>query len=139
MGENEFNFWNDHSDHFLKMAFGYEHRESIENPDGYGKHALACGDTVEVFFKIKGGRLDSISYDMNGCIYTNACMNTVVHLARGKTPQEAWRLTPDHIVGFLETLPPKEYHCAGLAVTAMRRALSDYLEIRRSPWKKVYR
>ena len=43
----EFDFWQDHSEHYLEMAYRSDRREKIEHPDGYGKRTGECGDTVE--------------------------------------------------------------------------------------------
>ncbi|OPX37063.1 MAG: hypothetical protein B1H13_13500 [Desulfobacteraceae bacterium 4484_190.3] len=76
MSKKVINFWQDHSSNFLKMAFSHDRRESIENPDGYGKRTGDCGDTVEFFLTIFGGRIKSVSFKTNGCINTNACART---------------------------------------------------------------
>ncbi len=49
MEKSEFDFWQDHSLHYLEMAFRTDKREIINNPDGYGKRTGSCGDTVEIF------------------------------------------------------------------------------------------
>ena len=138
MIEKEFDFWRDHSLHYLEMAFRYDRRERLQNPDGFGKRTGECGDTVEMFLYIKNGQIKSVSFDTNGCINTNACANTVSHLSEGKTIEEAWQITPEDVIGFLETLPMGNYHCAELAVGAFYTALANYQELQRSSWKKHY-
>jgi nitrogen fixation NifU-like protein len=56
---------------------------------------------------------------------TNACANTVAFLAEGKTIEEAWNMTTESVVNYLETLPSKEMHCADLALGAFYLALSN--------------
>ncbi len=85
MNEKKFDFWRDHSLHYLEMAFRYDRRERLQNPDGYGKRTGECGDTVEIFLCIKNGIIQSVSFDTDGCINTNACANTVSHISEGKT------------------------------------------------------
>jgi nitrogen fixation NifU-like protein len=138
MEENGFDFWQDHSLHYLEMALSMDKREIIENPDGYGKRTGNCGDTVEIFLTVRGGYVQSISYDTDGCINTNACCNTVVRLVEGKTIKEAWQITPDDVVDFLETLPPENTHCAELAVGAFYLAMANYNELKKTTWKKLY-
>lgn len=125
MSKKVINFWQDHSSNFLKMAFSHDRRESIENPDGYGKRTGDCGDTVEFFLTIFGGRIKSVSFKTNGCINTNACANTVAQLVEGKNLDDAWKITPDEIVDYLETLPDENRHCAELAAGALYLALAD--------------
>jgi nitrogen fixation NifU-like protein len=139
MGKQNFNFWKDHSVNYLKMAFQYDRREQVWNPDGYGKNTGECGDTVEMFLRIRRERIQSVSFNTNGCINTNACCNTAAHLAEGKSVEAAWGITPQNVINYLKTLPPENYHCAELAVGALYLALSDYQQNRRDPWKKLYK
>jgi len=110
----------------------------LERADGYGKRTGECGDTIEFFLIINKGIIDSITFDTDGCMNTNACANTVAMLLEGKTVEKAWEITPQHLANYLETLPQDEYHCAELAVGAMYLALSNYGETSREPWKKAY-
>ena len=138
MEKTPLNFWQDNSLHYLEMTFRHDRRERLQNPDGYGRRTGECGDTVEMFLGIKDGRIQSVSFDTNGCINTNACANTVSHLAEGRTFDEGWEITPDKVIEFLETLPEGNYHCAELAVGAFYAALANYQELQRNSWKKPY-
>ena len=125
MQEKEFDFWQEHSLHFLEMAFRTDRRERIESPDGYGTHTRQCGDTVEMFVTIKEGRVETVSYDMRGCLNTNACINAVVELSEGRSVEEARGLSAEEVFNYLETLPGDSYHCAELAMEAFHLALDD--------------
>ncbi len=131
--------WQDHSLRFLEMAFRTDRRERIANPDGYGKKSGDCGDTVEFFLIIKNGIIESASYDIDGCLNTNACANTIISLIEGKSVEVAWEITPEAVSSFLETLPENHFHCAELSVGALFLALANFNEMNRSPWKKMYR
>ncbi len=125
MGNDTFDFWQDNSVHYLEMAFCSDKRERTENPDGYGKRTGECGDTIEMFLTIQDGRIQSASFDIDGCLNTMACANTVVHFAQGKTIEEAWEINTEMVTGYLETLPSNDAHCAELAVGAFYLALSN--------------
>jgi nitrogen fixation NifU-like protein len=125
MGDSGLEFWNRHSLRFLEMAFQIDRQESLERPDGYGKKIRECGDTVEIFLIVRNGIIQNASFQTEGCLYSIACANTVVHMAEGKTIEEALNIAPGDIVDFLETLPENEFHCAELAIGALRAALSD--------------
>jgi nitrogen fixation NifU-like protein len=139
MNVNKFDFWQDNSINYLEMAFRHERRERVHNPDGYGKRTGECGDTVEMFLGVKGGRIQTVFFDTDGCINTNACANTVSHLSEGKIIEDAWDITPEEVIEFLETLSKENYHCAELAVGAFYIALANYQELQRNSWKKPYR
>ena len=121
------------------MALAADHREIPAKPDGYGKRTGDCGDTIEIYIKLDvTGKIIAVSYDTDGCLNTNACANTVAVMAEGRRAVEAWEITPEKIVEFLGTLPENETHCAELAVGAFYRALANYQELRKAPWKKAY-
>jgi nitrogen fixation protein NifU and related proteins len=139
MTEQEPDFFNRHSTHFLEMALSRERNDIIKDPDGYGKNTGECGDTVQFFLITGKSRITRVSYVADGCINTHACANTVGHMAEGKKIESVWDITPDDIIAFLETLPPESFHCAELAVGAFYRALRNLNEMRQSPWKRLYR
>lgn len=138
MNEKQFDFWQAHSLHYLEMAFRNDRRGSIAHPDGYGKRTGDCADTVEMYLSIRNGRIQSVSYETNGCLNTNACANTVAELIEGKDVESAWELTPEDVIEYLETLPSGNTHCAELAVGALYLALRNFQENQREPWKKAY-
>ncbi len=125
MKEKKFNFWQDHTKQFLVNAFCYNRRKITENPDGYGKNTGTCGDTIEMFLTIPSNRIQSVTYQTDGCINTNACCNIVAEMSEGKTLDEAWEIYPEDVIEYLETLPEENHHCAELAVGAFYLALAD--------------
>jgi nitrogen fixation NifU-like protein len=138
MSDRPFDFFNDHSVHFLEMALTTERLEKIESPDGYGKNIGECGDMVEMFLTGKGDKIQQVTFLIHGCMNTHACANTVAHLSEGKSLSEAWQVTPEAVADFLETLPKDHFHCAELAVGAFYLALRDYTEKNQRSWKKLY-
>lgn len=136
--DKTFDFWQDHSLKYLEMALRTDRRERLAAPDGYGKRTGGCGDTVEMFITVRNHRIQTVTFDTDGCMNTNACANTVAHLAEGRTIEEAWEISPADVVAFLESLPSHETHCAELAVGAFYLALAKHQEHLRAPWKKSY-
>ncbi len=121
------------------MALGQERRERVAKPDGYGKRTGDCGDSVEFFLTTENDGIRSVAYLTEGCLNTNACANTVAHLAEGRSIAAAWEITPEDVIAYLQTLPAESHHCAELAVGAFYKALADLAEKTRQPWKKLYR
>jgi nitrogen fixation NifU-like protein len=136
--KNDSDFWQDHSLTFLEMAFRSDRRERPDKPDGYGQKTGDCGDMVEFFITLDGDSIRTLSYDIDGCLNTNACCNAIVSVAEGKSLDSAWEITPEQVAGFLETLPADHFHCAELAVGTLYLALANARENRQSPWKKAY-
>jgi len=139
MDPRYFNFLQDHSRNYLEMALNREREGTLANPDGYGRRTGDCQDTVEVFLEIINGTIRNIAYRADGCLNTHACANTVAKLAQDKPVSAAWDITPEQVIEYLGTLPEREHHCAELAVGAFYRALVDYQNMQKAPWKRQYR
>ncbi len=119
-------FQEKHSMQFLQMASDYKRHEKVYRPDGYGKNTGDCGDTVAMSLTTMKNTIQHVSLEIDGCINTNACANTVAQFVEGKTIDEAWEMSPEQVIEFLETLPAESNHCAELAVGALFLALSDF-------------
>lgn len=128
----KFDFWNDHSETFLTMAYLWDRRKPLDNPDGCGRKTGDCGDTVTIYLAIdKEGTITSLNFELEGCIHTNACCNALAELVEGKKAEDCWDIKPEDIIDFLQTLPEDHYHCAELTVGAFYLALADYEEKRK--------
>lgn len=126
MDKRAFDFWQDHSDAYLKMAFTTDREERIEAPDAYGEKTGECGDSVAFYLVIQNAYIKSVSFSIDGCINTRACANTVAEMSEGKSVRSAWHITPERVIRYLKTLPDGEHHCAELAVGAFYLTLADY-------------
>lgn len=124
--EKKFDFWNDHSLEFLEMAMKRDYQERVESSGGYGKKSRECGDTIEIFLDINQGIIQTISYDIKGCLFSHACTNTLIRLVRGLSVEQAESIKPQQIADYLKTLPENEFHCAENAIAAFRLAIKDY-------------
>lgn len=114
--------------------------QKLENPDGSAQAKGSCGDTMEMFLKIKDDVILQCTFQTDGCGTTIACGSVATELARGKTFTEALgSVSANEILNKLGGLPEEDVHCAQLAAETLRRALADYLYQKRSPWKKHYR
>ncbi|MBW2490077.1 MAG: iron-sulfur cluster assembly scaffold protein [Deltaproteobacteria bacterium] len=136
--QQESNLDREPSANYIEMATRIDKRRTIEDPHGYGKRTGVCGDTVEMFLMVRKNWIHWVSFMTDGCINTHACANTVAFLAEGKTLTEAWEITPEKVIDFLETLPEEHMHCAELAVGAFYLALVNFQEFKHKPWKRLY-
>lgn len=127
--QSDFDFWRDHSDTFLTMAYLWERRCALDNPDGYGKKTGDCGDTICIYLTIEDGKLVRLNFELDGCLNTNACSNGLAMLVEGKSIDQCWQVTPNDLIDYLETLPSSHHHCAELAVGTFYLALADYREL----------
>ena len=124
--EKQFDFWQDHSDTFLAMAYLWDRRKALEHPDGQGRKTGDCGDTIFIYLAIKKGIISQVAFELEGCLNTSACCNALAVLVEGKTVQQSWDISPNDIIDFLETLPEDHHHCAELTVGAFFLALADH-------------
>lgn len=125
MTESNQNYLQGHSIEFLEMASDDSFQERLYHPDGYGRNLGDCGDTVEIFLHVKDDSIIDASFDVDGCVNTFACANTVANKVRGQTLEVAWNVTPEEISEYLKTLSKEHFHCAEVAVGALYLALSD--------------
>jgi len=119
----DFDFWQDHSERFLLMAYQYERNRKLEMPDGQAVKTGVCGDSVTIYIAFSGERLDDLTYELQGCLYTNACCNSLAEMAVGQLLDNCWKITPEDLIDDLKTLPEDHYHCAELVVGTFYLAL----------------
>lgn len=127
-----------HSERFIEMASRTNRFGLLKNPDGYGKRVGDCGDTIELYLSIRAGRIQMVTFNIRGCLNTNACANTLAWLVEGRSVADSWHVSPENLIDYLQTLPPDHTHCAELVVGAFYHALADYSARINEPWKNAY-
>jgi nitrogen fixation NifU-like protein len=100
---------------------------AIENADGVGRVGNpVCGDLMEVSIKVEKDRISDIKFRTFGCGSAIATASMVTELAKGKTLDEAEKITREDVASELEGLPPRKMHCSNLAAQALHEAIKDY-------------
>lgn len=103
----------------------------IEDPDGKAvEGSPACGDMVAVYLKVDDAtrRITDIKFESYGCASNIATGSIITELAKGKTLEEAKKITWKQAADALGGLPPIKAHCSVLAVEGLRAAIRDYEE-----------
>ncbi|SES93451.1 nitrogen fixation protein NifU [Methanococcoides vulcani] len=103
----------------------------MEDPDGKGlEGSAACGDMVAVYLKVNPDSLviEDISFESYGCASNIATASIITDLAKGKTLDEAKKITWKQASEALGGLPAVKAHCSVLAVEGLRSAIRDYEE-----------
>jgi nitrogen fixation NifU-like protein len=113
--------------------------EPVSEPDGYAYSQSGCSETMKIWLKLDRDRISQTGFWTDGCAATIACGSIVTELAKGRSVTDAMSIDAREIADALVDLPEGNFHCAALAVQALRLALKDCLEMRREPWKKLYR
>ena len=112
---------------------------SMSNADGFGSVTGPCGDTMEIWIRVKEDKIINATFWTDGCGTSIAAGSMVTELAGGVTAIEALRITQQDVLDALGGLPEESVHCALLAANTLREAVRDYLNTRKEPWKRAYR
>lgn len=100
----------------------------IENPDGVGEVGNpVCGDMMTFYIKVENGVLVDVRFKTFGCGAAIAVSSMVSDMARGKTIEEALKITNADVAKELGGLPPNKLHCSNLGADALHAAIRNYL------------
>ena len=117
-------------DHFLNPR----NIGDIEDADASGKVGNAvCGDVMQIFIKVcensEGEKIiENIKFKTFGCAAAIATSSMITEMAKGKTLEEAKKITMNDVADSLEGLPPLKMHCSNLASDALKDAIKNYEE-----------
>lgn len=124
--EEQKQFFDNHSEKMIEMAYNYDRHEKVFRPDGYGEMSSDCGDTICISLTTMKKVIQHVSLEIEGCAYTNACANAVAELVEGNSIENAWQLSAKQVADYLKSLPESSFHCAEMAVNALFQALTDH-------------
>ena len=100
----------------------------IENPDGVGEVGNpVCGDMMTFYIKVKENRLEDVKFKTFGCGAAIAVSSMASEMAKGKTLEEALKITPQSVADELGGLPKSKFHCSNLGAQALNKAIQDYM------------
>ena len=103
----------------------------MKNADAVGEHGNpTCGDLMYIYIKVdeKNGTeiIKDISFQTFGCAAAIATSSMVTELAKGKSLEDASKISRDDVADSLDGLPPIKLHCSVLGMKALRKAIKDY-------------
>lgn len=118
------------------MAYSEKVMDHFANPrnvgemtdaDGVGEVGNSkCGDIMKMYIKVDKGVITDVKFKTFGCGAAIATSSMATELIRGKTIDDALKLTNRAVMEALDGLPPVKVHCSVLAEQAIKAALSDY-------------
>ena len=86
-----------------------------------------CGDIMKIYMKIEDNVIKDVSFQTFGCAAAIATSSVATSMIKGKTVDEALKITNAQVVETLGGLPAQKLHCSVLAEEAIKAALNDYL------------
>lgn len=99
----------------------------IEDADGIGTVGNAkCGDIMRIYLKVENDTIVDVKFKTFGCGAAIATSSMATELVKGKTIQEALKVTNKAVMEALDGLPKAKVHCSLLAEEALQAALWDY-------------
>jgi len=104
---------------------------SIEDADGKATEGSpACGDMVSVYIKVdpETNVISDVKFESYGCASNIATGSIITELAKGKTLDEAKKITWKEAADALGGLPKIKAHCSVLAIEGLRSAIENYEE-----------
>jgi len=100
----------------------------IEDADGVGTVGNpVCGDVMKIYLKIENGRIVDVKFETFGCAAAIATSSMVTEMVKGKTLEEALKVSNKDVAQALGGLPPHKLHCSLLAEEGIKAAIEDYL------------
>jgi len=99
----------------------------LQNANGIGTVGNAsCGDIMKLFLRIEDDIIVDVSFKTFGCAAAIATASTATRLIKGKSLDDALKVTNQNVVDDLGGLPSQKVHCSVLAQEAIVAAINDY-------------
>lgn len=101
----------------------------IKDADGVGEVGNAkCGDIMRIYLKVADNRITDVKFKTFGCGAAIATSSMVTEMVKGKSLDEALKISNQAVAEALGGLPPAKMHCSNLAADALQEAIKNYIE-----------
>lgn len=121
--------WSSYSEKVMEHFKNPRNVGEMENPDGIGHVGNpVCGDIMELYIKVNSGIIIEAKFKTFGCGAAIATSSMVTEMVKGKSVEEALKISNRAVAEALDGLPPiKMHYCSVLAEEALKSAIDDYL------------
>jgi nitrogen fixation NifU-like protein len=101
----------------------------IEGAEAVDSFTGLCGDSMRIYLKVEEDKIKDAKFQAIGCAGAFASGSALTGMIKGKTLQQAGKMTEQDVVKDLEGLPGSKIHCARLAVDALRKSIDGYTKV----------
>ncbi|MAG44393.1 iron-sulfur cluster assembly scaffold protein [bacterium] len=99
----------------------------LSNANGIGKYqSPVCGDMLTIYIKVRNNKISDISFETFGCMASVGISSAITQIAKGKTLDQALKITNKDIKDFIGQIPPVKSHCADMSLIALQKAIQDF-------------
>ena len=111
----------------LKIFENPKNAGILKGASGTGKVGNArCGDIMKIYIKVEKGIIVDAKFKTFGCVSAIASSDVACDLIKGKTIDQALKITNKDVLNVLGSLPEVKVHCSVLAKEAIESAVADY-------------
>lgn len=116
-----------YSEKVLEHFKNPQNQGQIKDADSVGEAGNpVCGDFMKIYLKIEKNIIKNIKFETLGCAAAIAVSSMLTDMAKGKSIEEALKITKNQIVEKLGGLPIPKIHCSMLGVEALHSAIEKY-------------
>lgn len=119
----------DYSDKVIEHFMCPRNVGNMPDADAEGTFGdVRCGDSLTVYIKVRDNIITDINYLVFGCAAAVAASSIFSVLVKGKTVEEAQKVSGRDVMEALDGLPGSKLHCSVLGSQALSKALENYYQ-----------
>nr|WP_092067262.1 Fe-S cluster assembly scaffold protein NifU [Dendrosporobacter quercicolus]NSL46493.1 Fe-S cluster assembly scaffold protein NifU [Dendrosporobacter quercicolus DSM 1736]SDL52746.1 nitrogen fixation protein NifU [Dendrosporobacter quercicolus] len=100
----------------------------LKEANGVGEVGNAkCGDIMRIYLQVEDNIIKDVKFKTFGCGAAIATSSMVTEMVKGKSLEEALKISNQAVAEALDGLPPAKMHCSNLAADALHEAIKDYI------------
>lgn len=118
-----------YSDKVMEHFYSPRNMGILADANGIGEAGdPKCGDIMKIYIKVEDNIITNVKFKAFGCGSAIASSSIATELIKGKSTEEAWKLTNKSVIEALEGLPALKEHCSVLAEQTIHNAINNYRE-----------